>query len=467
MMCDELRASALSCYGTRFADVRTPNIDRIAARGVRFTNTFATSPICVPARTSVMTACYPEQTGVYGNEAAWASYPYDLDLPTFPEVFAAAGYETVNFGKTHLPRSMHPWQIDNHRGAEGKRFFDGIRQHADDEVGLPGMPAVKVAGTFPDGDRFPGAEVTRNAIDWLAERQRSEPFLLRVSYLQPHTPVVPPPPYAGRYRDKPWGDPREAGPAGSAFERRVAEVLGVDDLTAAELKQAQADYHALVAWVDDQIGLLLDALEPMLDDIVIVFNSDHGVSLGEGGLMLKHTFAPESQRIPQIIAAPGVVPAGEVRQDLCEGLDLARTLCGLTGVAPAPGFRGRDLFNSRPTGVAFSTIGYGEPDSLHTPNAGNGSWADGSGWPRRSCIRTDRYRLDMQTRRNGKPVEPEEEDVFLSDVVEDPLERINLADDPSLSQVRVDLRRRLLDHVCGGYEPPFVPARVASEIGVH
>jgi choline-sulfatase len=466
-MCDELRASALSCYGTRFPEVRTPNIDGLAARGVRFTNAFTTSPICVAARTSLMTAAYPEETGVYGNEAAWVSYQYDRDLPTFPEVFAAAGYRTVNFGKTHLPRAMHPWQVDNNIGAQGGRFFDGVAGRGDDELGLPGMPQVKVAGTFPRGDRFPGAEVTRNALAWLARRDSEIPFLLRVSYLQPHTPVLPPPAYAGRYRTMPWGDPREAGPSGNAFERRVADVLRVDDFSTDDMVRIQADYHALVAWIDDQVGQLLDAIAPLSDDLVVVFNSDHGVSLGEGSRMLKHTFAPESHRIPQIIAAPGRVPAGVVREDICESLDLARTLCGLCGVAPAPTFRGRDLFNAEPPGVAFSTIGYGEKDSLHTPNVGTGSWTDGGGWPRRSCIRSGRYRLDMNVRRNGRRVEPEDEDLFLADVVDDPTERINRAKDPELAAVKARLRDQLLVHAVGAHEPAFVPSRKVSEIGVH
>lgn len=465
IMCDELRASALSCYGASFADVRTPNIDRIADRGVRFTNMYATSPICVPMRTSLMTAAYPEQTGVYGNEGGWASYVYDRRLPTFPELFAAAGYDTANFGKTHLPRAMQPWQLDDHGGAEVSRFFDGTDERSGDEVGLPGMPRVKVAGTFP-GDRFPGEEVTRKAIDWLRGRDSSTPFLLRVSYLQPHTPVEPPAPYAGRYRDHPWDDPRAAGPAGSAFERRVGEILGVGELSSDDIRRAQADYHALVAWVDDQVGLLLEALGPLLDDLVIVFNADHGVSLGEGQRMLKHTFAPESQRIPHLVAAPGL-PAGIVRDDVCESLDLARTLCGLTGVEPAGHFEGRDLFGSEPAGYAFGTIGYGEPDSLHTPNAGNGTWSDGGGWPRRACVRTSRYRLDMNVRRNGAPVRVEDEDLFLCDVLEDPAERVNRADDPALAEVRDALRTRLLEHIADCYEPPFVPARTRAEIGVH
>jgi choline-sulfatase len=464
-LCDELRASALSCYGTRFAAVRTPNIDRIAERGARFANLFTTSPICVPARTSLMTAAYAERTGVYGNEGGWNSYPYDRALPTFPELFAASGYETVNFGKTHLPPSIRPWQVDDHTGAEGGRFFEGIGRQ--DGIGLPAMPKVKVGGAFPGDAPFPGTQVTRRAIDWLKQRQKSTPFLLRVSYLQPHTPVLPPAPFAGRYRDEPWGDPREAGPSGSAFERRVAEVLGTDRLSADEMAHVQADYHALVAWLDEQVGMLLETLEPMLDDAVLVFSTDHGASLGEGGRMLKHTFAPEVQRIPQIISAPGRVPAGAVREDVCESIDLARTLCGLAGVTPDRGFRGRDLFASEPTGVAFGTIGFGQPDSLHTPNAGNGTWTDGGGWPRRSCIRTNRYRLDMNTRRNGRPVEPDDEDLFFSDIAADPLERINRAHDPSLTEVRDGLRRRLLDHLRGAYEPPFVPARSAAEMRMH
>src|SRR4029079_10228380 len=106
-------------------EVVTPHIDRIAAAGVRFTNCYCNSPICVPARTSFMTATLPETNGVYGNEGSWASFPWDRDLVTLPEVFAAAGYRTVNFGKTPLPVALRAWETDVHDGADLGNFYAG------------------------------------------------------------------------------------------------------------------------------------------------------------------------------------------------------------------------------------------------------------------------------------------------------------------------------------------------------
>jgi choline-sulfatase len=469
IMADEFRTDALSCYGTPFPEIETPNMDRIAAAGVRFTSCFCNSPICVPSRTSEMTANPPERTGVFGNEGSWTAYPYAGGLTTFPEHFAANGYATRNFGKTHLPVALKPWQVDDHDGADLGNFFAGTDGDPADAVLTPTLKAA-IGGTFPGPAEFPGNRVTRNAVAWLeGPEAREAPFLVRVSYLQPHSPVLPPADYAERYRHLPW--PRAIGdtPPGSVFEKQFVDALSGHALTPEQLFRVRADYYALVAWLDDQIGEVLDALERvgLADDTIIVLEADHGVSLGERGRLQKHTFFPETHRIPRLIAFPARLPRGAVRGDLCESMDLARTLCALAGIAPATSFQGRDLFSEPPPEMVFSTVGYGLAQSRALPNQVVGLWSDGTGWPRRSCVRTARYRLDMTVRRNGLPVVPQDEDPYLADLALDPFEEVNRAGDPRYAQVLARLRSALLAHAEGAAEPESVPLYSNAGRGVN
>jgi choline-sulfatase len=473
IMGDEFRTDSLSCYGTPFPAVATPSIDRIAAAGVRFANCFCNSPICVPSRTSEMTANPPEVTGVYGNEGSWTSYVYDRALISFPEHFAANGYRTINFGKTHLPVALRPWQDDIHEGADLKTFFDGTEEPGpqSDQVLTPTLKAA-IGGTFPGPVEFPGERVTRNAVAWLESRAAAQaPFLARFSYLQPHSPVLPPAPYAARYADLPWPDCIEDEPAGSRFEQRFVEALSAHALSRRQLRRVRSDYYGLVAWLDDQVGRILAALElsGLRDDTIIVLEADHGVSLGERGRLQKHTFFPETHRVPRIVAWPGRLPAGVVRADLCESMDLAKTLCALAGIEPAATFHGRDLFAEPPPECVFSTVGYGERESYALPNQVVGSWDRdvSGGWPRRACVRTSRYRLDMTVRRNGRPATAEDEDPYLADCAWDPEERINRARDPAYAVVLRELRSRLLAHVADSYEPPFVPTFTSAGRGIN
>ena len=108
IMADELRPSALGCYGESWASVWTPNIDRIAAEGVMFGHNFCNSPACVPSRISMLTGAAPERTGIYSNEGAWTSFPVPVRLKTFPEHFAANGFAVASVGKSHHSQAYTP-----------------------------------------------------------------------------------------------------------------------------------------------------------------------------------------------------------------------------------------------------------------------------------------------------------------------------------------------------------------------
>jgi choline-sulfatase len=155
--------------------------------------------------------------------------------------------------------------------------------------------------------------------------------------------------------------------------------------------------------------------------------------------------------VPLIINWPGHVPA-KVDEDLCEGLDLARTLFGLCGIDPPAQFKGRDLLTSDAPSAVYSTIGYGFASSRAFPNLNKGGGSDGHGWPRRACVRTQRWRLDKTVRLDGRRVSPQMEDVFLADVHADPDEVTNVAGDPQNADVLASLERMLERHVQGAVE---------------
>lgn len=455
--CDELRTDALGCYGNPYTAIKTPHIDTIAEQGVRFDNCFCNSPVCVASRTSVLTARYPEETGVYHNEAVWPYYQFEKPLLTFPALLAQQGYATANFGKVHVPQTLDVWQHSDTGGSGMLEFYEGVDREALGIIRPPGIPTA-VGGVYPGDRPFPPARTTDNALRWIEHQiaEGTQPYLARISYLQPHTPVFPPPPYDTLYMNAPFPDQAERNPALSRFEQRFAEVIGTREMPPRDLYLAHVYYYGLVAWIDDQVGRLLELLKNtnQLENTIIIFEADHGASLGECGRFQKQTFTPHSHRVPRLISWPETLPAGEVRSDISESLDLARTLCTLVDVPADEGFRGRDLFNAPAPNAVFSTIGYGFDDSRAFPNLGAGTYVDDHGWPRRSCIRTARYRLDKNVRLDGQPVVPAQEDVFLADVQADPIEGTNLATEAAYGAVVQELSARLDQHIANAVEVP-------------
>ncbi|MDH3707952.1 MAG: sulfatase-like hydrolase/transferase, partial [Acidimicrobiia bacterium] len=293
------------------------------------------------------------------------------------------------------------------------------------------------AATWPDDMPYPPDGLTRNALHWLEhERPDEQPWLLRVSYLQPHTPVIPPEPWASRYDDQPWPDTFGPNDGLSTFERNFGQIPP-RDLTAEQIVAAQSRYHGLVAWIDDQIGQLLTALDRLgrRDDTIVVFASDHGAHLGElGGAYSKQTFSPWSHRVPFMVSWPGHLDEGAENDELARGVDLAPTLLDLAGLEPDDDGDGRSLFSDPEPDHIVSAIGYGVAGVAAMAAIGRGYWPDGTGWPQRFCVRTRRWRYDRSTRREGLMLGPDEHDPFLADSDADRREEHNLVDEPSRAE---------------------------------
>ncbi|MEM7534338.1 MAG: sulfatase-like hydrolase/transferase [Chloroflexota bacterium] len=466
---DELRTDALGCYGNPYTDISTPHIDSLAESGILFENCFCNSPVCVASRASILTGLYPEATGVYHNEAVWPNYRFDDSLTapvqTFPALFAKQGYNVANFGKVHVPKALQPWGYSDTSGSAMPDFYKDIDRETLNIIRPPGIPTA-IGGVYPADRPFPSDILATNAIEWMqsAISNGDAPFFVRASYLQPHTPVFPQPTYDQRYLDAPW--PRTIAADGelSQFERSFVDNARGHEMSEEDIFLANAYYYGLVAWMDDQIGRLLDFLRErgQLDNTIVIFEADHGVSIGDYGRFQKQTYAPESHRVPRIISWAGEMAGGSIagtrRSDINEGLDLARTLCTMVDIEPLSQFRGRDLFNDPAPEAVYSTIGYGFETSRIYPNLGVGVYKDSDGtehgWPRRSCVRTEQHRLDKNVRVDGERTDASNEDVFLADVQADPVEKQNLAHDPAYADVVTQLSDMLDAHVAESIEVP-------------
>ncbi len=432
---DELRADALGCYGhSRWPKGLTPNLDALAARGVLFTNTFCNSPVCVSSRSSLLTGRYPHEIGVFHNEAVNKDHFQRLGLTTFPQVFAQAGYETVNAGKIHTPRNA-TWQCNLPLPKYDNPFLSRVvRQGCAPEqmVCLAGTPFLVVGGVL-DSEQTPTVELTDTAIEWLqSKRDGAVPWLFRVSYEAPHTPVIAPRRFFEKF------DPRDfkfdsqfdiTTDLNGPLEQFIAEANKSDEIDPQDIAFARACYWAVVAHLDEQIGRLLDCLDALdlTTRTIIVFDSDHGTLLGEQGSWQKQQFHRAAHRVPQIISCPGVLPENVQRDDLNDLLDRAPTLMKLCGISRPSQFRGRDLFadaQSPKDRTTFGIIGYGELNSYLYPLI-----KCGPPTPRRACVRTRQWRYDVSVRWKGRDLFPGNPDYApcLINSANDPEERINLS----------------------------------------
>ena len=449
--CDELRTDALGCYGHSEIEPQTPHIDTLAESGVLFEQCFCNSPVCVSSRVATLTGRYAEQTGVYHNEGAWAGYAMPTEVVTFPQVLAAHGYATANFGKWHVPPEINRWDVCDPAGASMGDLLEIVGRDHESLIMPDGVPTY-LGGAFPADVAYPHTALADNALAWMA--QVEGPFLARLSFLEPHTPVFPPPPFDTLYDPAAFRAVQTPAEGRSAFEQQHAAVLRAGTFTAHQVQMAQAYYYGLVAWVDSQVGRVLDYLDRagLRENTILVFGADHGASMGEGGCWAKQIFAPQVHRVPRLIQWAGTLPAGERRAEITEGLDLARTLFGLCGVEAPESFGGRNLFEGPAPEAVIASIGVGDRRSRAFPNLGVGSFSETAGWPRRACIRTADHRLDMNVRVNGRAPGPGEADVFLADVRADPFETVNVADDPACADVREKLVGMLDAHVANAVE---------------
>ena len=211
----------------------------------------------------------------------------------------------------------------------------------------------------------------------------------------------------------------------------------------------------MVAWIDDQVGQVLDYLKTQneLENTILIVNADHGALRGECQALGKHVFQRASQVVPLIFSAPGIKKGVRI-PNICSNLDIARTLFGLLGIEAPEQFHGTNLLSIYEEEV-YATIGYGEPDSYAFPARQLGRLPGNHGWPRRACIRTQHYRLDISSRIDAAYTTEENEDLFFVDTRQCPAEDRNMAHLPEYTEIIHELSAKLHAHLadCAEADP--------------
>ncbi len=350
IMLDQLRHDALGFAGT--FPVRTPHIDRLAAGGTTFTNAYCTNPLCTPARASLMTGCYSCDNGVYYNDQNWPE-----SLATYPARLAANGYYTVQIGKTHFR--------PNRRVAGFQKLI--VQDDYDEYLKRLGRYTPPLEGKVSDAghiNRDYPLEPTRlplelyepvfftdralHELDLIARRREcrvgeNEPFLLQLSYMQPHTPCDPPEPYFSLYDPDDLPPPVRDEREPARFPRQLRRFYEIwRQLDEERAHRTRAQYLGCVTLLDEQIGRVIAKLEELelMDNTLIVFTSDHGDHLSDHYLQQKGFFYDCSAKVPLILSGPEL-PGGATVAANVSHIDLFPTLMEYSSLA-MPRYRGPD-----------------------------------------------------------------------------------------------------------------------------
>ena len=438
IMADQLTPFMTGAYGN--PQVRTPNLDRLRAGGVRFDAAYSPNPLCAPARASFMTGRYTYDLGCFDNCHAFSS-----EEPTYAHYLSLAGYDTVLSGKMHFvgPDQLHG--LDRRLTTDCypadyswlPRFVDKEKHLMQDPKGNAACYVRERCQPLPWTEQINYDEETHfRAKEYLynqvaPKRGEDEPFCLCVSYYHPHDPFTPPPKYYEMYADVKMDNPcpLEYGDhektvldrwLGDGFHRTDKY-----DVTKPEgLMELRRCYAALVSYIDDKVGELLAALEytGLSSSTVVIFTSDHGDMLGERGMVQKRCFYEWSARIPLLMKFPDGRHAGRVVTKACSLLDIGATMIELAGAVhpDAPGNDACSLTRYL-DGGDFSRDIFSE------------SHGEGIMWP---CF--------MVRRGDFKYTYIHQREEQLFNLADDPGERRNLCGLPAYAALEAELRAAIL-----------------------
>ncbi|MBK1787633.1 sulfatase-like hydrolase/transferase [Prauserella cavernicola] len=452
---DQQRFNALRAAGN--AEIETPAIDRLAAQGVLFENCYVQSPVCAPSRASLMTGQYVHSHGLWANGVGLSPH-----ARLFTRDLADAGYDTGLAGKFHLsacfagrtePRlddgfRVFRWAHDPYPGSSENQYHRWL------SAAWPQLHARALDPADPLGfDELPTeAHYTRwigdETVEFLTSgREDGKPFCFIANFFDPHHGFGAPQEYLDRYRPEELAPPvtcegeLDVKPAilrEASRESYAGHERGYTDYTADELRQTRAAYYAMVSFVDDEVGRVLDTLEEqgLADTTLVVFTSDHGEMLGDHQLMLKGPMMYEpAVRVPLVLRWPGHLPEGARRDDLVQWLDLPSTLLDAATVDGLPAAQGQSLL----------PLATGEQDA---PRRG---WAlceyRNSGHPydpavHTTMLRTGRWKIVVH---HGDPATGRDRTGELYDLDTDPDELVNRWDDTAFLRDRVALQEMLID----------------------
>ena len=390
---------------------KTPNLAKLAARGVTFARAYCQAPSCNPSRTSLMTGLRPSTSGVYGNTDAWRrTLP---DAVTLPQHFMLHGYEVLGGGKTfHGPQNeAASWEAY----FQFRGFLRPPRKPAN---GIANTGHFDWSGLAEDTAETEDRKLAEWAARYLSE-EHSRPFFLAVGFYRPHLPWYAPQEHFDLFPpDRTELPPTLAGDTDDVPESALRSFRDHERVTAhGEWRKAVAGYLACINYADANVGRVLEALDsgPHARDTIVALWSDHGWQLGEKRQWRKFTLWERSARVAMMIAGPGVSARNRKSGRTVELLDLYPTLVDLAGLPRRPENEGRSL---RPL--------------LADPDAAWDKPAISSLSPDRMSVRTERWRYTRY---------PDGEELY--DHESDPLEWRNLAGEPEHADIQARLAAML------------------------
>jgi choline-sulfatase len=424
-MVDQLAPAFLPIHGRGV--VKAPHLVDLAAKGVVFDSAYCNSPLCSPSRAVFMTGRLPSRTGVYDNAAEFGA-----DIPTFAHYLRRAGYRTILSGKMHFcgPDQLHGfeerlttdiypadfgWTPDWDNPTERPRWYHNMSSVT--EAGL----CVRTNQLDYDDEVTFRAE---RAIHDIARSRDERPFLLVASLTHPHDPFAITEKYWGLYRPQDIEPPRP-GVARDPHSLRLRAVCAMDAVTITDdqIRNARRAYYGAISYVDDNLGKLLAALRAtqMDEDTIIVFLSDHGEMLGERGLWYKMSFSEGAARVPLVISAPGRFKPGRVAASVSL-VDILPTLVDLAGedIGPLSGATDGHSLKPHLTGGAGHDEAIGEylAEGVTAPMV---------------MIRRGRWKFIHCA--------PDPDQLF--DLVADPREEANLAEDAAFAETLAQFRAEI------------------------
>ncbi len=406
--------------------IKTPNLDRLAARGRRFSNATTPSPICVPARAAMATGEYVNSIGYWDNAIA-----YDGRIPSWGHRLQQDGHRVESIGKLHyrdanlstgFDRQHTPMHISGGKGMIWASIRDPLPDIGYDK--RPRMIGKKVGSgesSYTEFDR----NTARLAIEWLqhtATQPTDRPWVLFVGFVAPHFPLIAPPEFADLYPPAcvpPFKLRTQDGYRRHPWLQAMHDYFPHDDAFSdeAERREAVRMYFALCSFLDSNVGLVLDAIQSsgLASTTNVIYASDHGDNLGSRGMWGKSTLYQESVAVPLILAGPDLAP--KVVEDVVSLVDLFPTVLDSVGIAPDKTKPGRSLFAEQEPGRAVLS-------EYHAVGAPSGAF----------MTRKGRWKYNYYV-----GYRPE-----LFDLSSDPEELCDLAGDSEYRAIIEDLHRQLL-----------------------
>lgn len=458
LLSDQHRWDLMTCAGNEL--VPTPNIDRIAARGVRFTNAQCPYPVCVGSRMSFLSGLYTHNHGAVSNE-----HTLDWRTPTIASHFASQGYISALIGKMHLNHaflhgfnyhlSANDWLM--YLGPKVQLFANDIASHQHNDFFFktvndhgscfPELPELWGRNQSPwmgkvehnphvasalDAEDHIDTFVARETARFLS-RSKDQPFFLVAGFLKPHPPFHPPREYAARYPVEKLKLPAAGDPARypEHIQRRIRNIQARGE---ERLLSGYAGYLGNLAHLDDCVGTVWQALEAnsLLDNTIVVYASDHGDMLGQNGLWQKFVLYEPSINVPLIVSWPKRLAQGQISPALIDYMGLWPTLAELCGHAMPARIDAQSFAaqcrnpKARGPEARFAEYNLTGPVPFYT-------------------VRTDQW----------KYIHNEGQTDELYDLATDPAETRNLAANPRHAAIRRQLRERLFDW----YNPDRNPFR--------